>query len=60
MYIIGLVLDVESLQETTFVHSEQISSMQNTDAELDIRVTALENSANGSIPSNTTGTKYIF
>ena len=57
------MLDVEDLNEVTFVHQEQISglqsdvsNLQNTDEELDTRITNLEN--NGSASSNTTGYNF--
>ena len=54
LWFSGLVIDVDGLQETTFVHSQQIDTLQNANVQLDQRVTALEN---GSLPSNTTGRK---
>ena len=57
-------MDVEDLNEVTFVHQEQISglqsdvsNLQNTDEELDERITNLE--SNGSGSSNTTGFKHF-
>ena len=49
----GLVIDVDDLQETSFVHSQQIDSLQNANVLLDQRVTVLESS----IPSNNTGSR---
>ena len=60
VFPLALVLDVDSLNEVTFVHQEQIfglqsdvSNLQNTDEQLDARITNLENNGSGS--SNTTG-----
>ena len=59
------MLDVEDLNEVTFVHGEQISglqadvsNLQNTDVELDTRITNLENNGSGS--SNTTGITFVL
>ena len=54
LLFLDLVLDVDNLQETTFVNSQQIEILQSADVQLDQRVSTLEN---GSIPSNTTGNR---
>ena len=53
IYLLGLVFEVENLNEVTSVHQEQIFNLQNTDEQLDERITNLENNGSGS--SNTTG-----
>ena len=41
-------------RKPTFVHSQQIDTLQNADVQFDQRVTALEN---GSLASNNTGSQ---
>ena len=51
------MFEVENLNEVTFVHQEQIFNLQDTDEQLDDRITNLENNGSGS--SNTTGFDYF-